>query len=47
MGIRRFAMLILVVGLGGLVARAQDNYEIQVYGSEMDPPGTTTLELRQ
>jgi hypothetical protein len=26
-------------------AHAQDNYEIQVYGSEMDAPGTTTLEL--
>lgn len=26
-------------------AHAQDNYEIQVYGSEMDEPGTTTLEL--
>lgn len=27
------------------VACAQDNYEIQVYGSEMDEPGTTTIEL--
>ena len=26
-------------------AYGQDNYEIQVYSSEMDPPGTTTLEL--
>ena len=26
-------------------AFAQDNYEIQVYGSEMPSPGTTTLEL--
>lgn len=28
-----------------LPAYGQDNYEIQVYSSEMDPPGTTTLEL--
>ncbi|MGB9074007.1 MAG: hypothetical protein WCC22_15325 [Terriglobales bacterium] len=44
-GVRRLVMLILVAGFGGLAPRAQDNYEIQVYGSEMDPPGTTTLEL--
>jgi hypothetical protein len=45
MGLRRLLLMILMVGFGGLTARAQDNYEIQVYGSEMDPPGTTTLEL--
>ena len=45
MDMRRLLMMILMVGLGGHAARAQDNYEIQVYGSEMDPPGTTTLEL--
>jgi len=42
---RRLAILIGVVGFAAVVARAQDNYEIQVYSSEMDPPGTTTLEL--
>jgi len=45
MDYRRLAMLVVLVGLAVLVSHAQDNYEIQVYGSEMDPPGTTTLEL--
>jgi hypothetical protein len=45
MGMRRPLMMTLMVGLGDHAARAQDNYEIQVYGSEMYPPGTTTLEL--
>jgi len=37
------AMFLLLSALR--VAYAQDNYEIQVYSSEMDPPGTTMLEL--
>lgn len=41
----RLAILIAVIGLSAPTAIAQDNYEIQVYGSETDPPGTTTLEL--
>jgi hypothetical protein len=44
MGKTRIAIVMGVVGLA-LAVHAQDNYEIQVYGSEMDPPGTTTLEL--
>jgi hypothetical protein len=41
------ALLILVVlSFGGLrPAKAQDNYEIQVYGSDTVPPETTMLEL--
>jgi hypothetical protein len=45
MDYRRLAILIGLVAFALLTARAQDNYEIQVYSSEMDPPGTTTLEL--
>jgi hypothetical protein len=41
----RLAILAVLIGLAALPATAQDNYEIQVYSSEMDPPGTTTLEL--
>ncbi len=41
----RALLLVLFVGSFALSAHAQDNYEIQVYSSEMDPPGTTTLEL--
>lgn len=40
------AMLVLLTSCISLgAAFAQDNYEIQVYSSEMDPAGTTTLEL--
>jgi hypothetical protein len=35
--------LALLAGVG--TAHAQDNYEIQVYGAETVPPGTTMLEL--
>jgi hypothetical protein len=39
-----------ILGIAAIVALAsaahcQDNYEIQVYSSEMDPPGTTAFEL--
>lgn len=34
-----------LVGAGGAMCRAQDNYEIQVYGSETVPPHTTMVEL--
>jgi hypothetical protein len=34
-----------LLALGAATAHAQDNYEIQVYGSEMGPPGSTMLEL--
>jgi hypothetical protein len=36
---------ILALSLCSLVCQAQDNYEIQVYGSETIPPKTTMLEL--
>ena len=45
MDYQRLVILIGLVALALNTARAQDNYEIQVYSSEMDPPGTTTLEL--
>ena len=38
-------ILIAMLGIAVLAAHAQDNYEIQVYSSEMDPPCTTTLAL--
>ena len=36
---------LLLIGMGGVICRAQDNYEIQVYGSETVPPRTTMVEL--
>lgn len=46
MNLRRLSTLGIVVFVVSLTAAyGQDNYEIQVYSSEMDPPGTTTLEL--
>jgi len=43
---RHCALFLLVLGFGGLrVAKAQDNYEIQVYGSDTVAPKTTMLEL--
>jgi hypothetical protein len=44
-GLRAFFMAAVFAGIGSVMAHAQDNYEIQVYGSELDPPHTTTLEL--
>src|ERR1700685_1619693 len=43
----RWALLVLVAwGFGGLnLAKAQDNYEIQVYGSDTVAPKTTMVEL--
>ncbi len=38
-----FPILILI--LAAPVARAQDNYEIQVYGSDLVDPGHTMVEL--
>jgi len=43
---RCVAILLLVVGAMGLsCARAQDNYEIQVYGADTVKPATTMVEL--
>ncbi len=44
---RALAFMSLIVGLINFsqLARAQDNYEIQVYGSELVPVGTNMLEL--
>ena len=43
---RHCALLIVVVLVGDLrLAKAQDNYEIQVYGSDTVAPKTTMLEL--
>ena len=38
------AWLFCLAFLGGVLS-AQDNYEIQVYGSELVKPGDTMLEL--
>ncbi len=45
MNYRWLAILVLAVTSLPRTLCAQDNYEIQVYGSDMDPEGTTTLEL--
>jgi hypothetical protein len=44
---RRLLALACGLGLNAVprAALAQDNYEIQVYGSELVPPGATMLEL--
>jgi len=36
---------VMALSFCGRVCRAQDNYEIQVYGSETVAPKTTMLEL--
>jgi hypothetical protein len=42
----RISTLVIMFSLGPLTAAyCQDNYEIQVYGSEMGPPGSTMMEL--
>ena len=41
----RLALTMLVVVLSAVYARAQDNYEIQVYGYELVEPGHTMVEL--
>jgi hypothetical protein len=37
--------LLLTLILAATLARAQDNYEIQVYGSDLLDPGHTMVEL--
>ncbi len=37
--------VLLVLGFTGPSARAQDNYEIQVYGSDLVAPGDTMFEI--
>ena len=44
-GLTRRVCLGLAPCLFALSVRAQDNYEIQVYGSETVPTGRTTVEL--
>ena len=36
---------LLIVIVAATLARAQDNYEIQVYGSDLVDPGHTIFEL--
>jgi hypothetical protein len=43
--IRTIAVAGVVACIAAMPARAQDNYEIQVYGSETMPKGTTMFEL--
>jgi len=46
LGCRRFRWFsLLAVVLSAVSTRAQDNYEIQVYGSELVDPGHTMIEL--
>jgi hypothetical protein len=45
MRLPKFLALILLVPLLSLCAFAQDNYEIQVYGSDTVDPGATMLEF--
>lgn len=40
-----FALVSMTVILAGPLTRAQDNYEIQVYGSDLVDPGHTMVEL--
>ena len=41
----RFLPVLLLCLHAGAALRAQGNYEVQVYGSELVPPGRTMLEL--
>jgi hypothetical protein len=41
----RILALLFVVTLGAALAGAQDNYEVQVYASELVPPRTTMVEI--
>jgi hypothetical protein len=43
--VARAAFLLLSFLCAAVAARAQDNYEIQVYGSDLVDPGKTMLEL--
>ena len=45
MSLRHFFTAILLLGCCAAVLRAQGNYEVQVYGSEMVPPERTMVEL--
>ena len=38
-------VVVVLMASFGLLARAQDNYEIQVYSSDTVPPGTTMVEI--
>src|SRR5271170_480192 len=42
---RTFLLLLIFFLASAFVALAQGNYEIQVYGSETQDPGTTMFEL--
>ena len=42
---KSFALTLLLLGLAAGICHAQGNYEIQVYGSETQPPGSTMVEL--
>jgi len=43
--LKSFALTLLLLGLSSGICHAQGNYEIQVYGSETQPPGSTMVEL--
>jgi hypothetical protein len=43
--LKHFFFLIIAVGVFAVAARAQNNYEIQVYGADTVPPRSTMVEL--
>src|ERR1700684_764749 len=42
---RQLAIVFLILTFAASLSRAQDNYEIQVYGSDLVDPGHTMVEL--
>jgi len=45
MGYRPLALALVALFFSSVCARAQDNYEIQVYGSDLVDPAHTMVEL--
>jgi hypothetical protein len=43
--LRHLIAAVLILGYGAAVARAQGNFEVQVYGSDLVPKGVTMVEL--
>src|SRR5713226_7091156 len=42
---KKFVLILCLAAFAALPARAQDNYEIQVYGADTVEPSATMLEL--
>src|SRR5260370_20705808 len=43
--LRHFMADVLILGCSAAMARAQGNFEVQVYGSDLVPKGVTMVEL--